>query len=92
MSTITEEERIRFRARSEEIAKAGERWLEEKRAEIDRLAVGTVVVIDVATGEYITAATRIEAMDEYDRRIGPDRPGFIHQVGRRIFLGGGLLG
>lgn len=92
MTTITEEELSRSRARSEAIATAGECWLEKKRGEIDQLAVGTVIIIDVDTGEYVTAANRIEAMNEYDRRIGSERPGFIHQVGRRIFLGGGLLG
>ena len=92
MSTITEDELARARARNEAVGAAGKRWLDEKHDEIAKLAAGTVVVIDVETGEYVTGASPIEAMDEYDRKIGPERPGFIHEVGRRIFLGGGLFG
>ena len=92
MSAITEDELAGRRDRNEAVAQAGERWLETKKIEIAKLAFGTVVIVDVETGEYVTGATHIEAMDEYDRRIGADRPGFIHEVGRRVFLGGGLLG
>lgn len=92
MTTITEDELASRRARNEANAQAGERWLEKMRAEIDRLPFGTVVIFDVETGVYVTGATHIEAMDEFDRKIGEHRPGFVHEAGRRVILGGGIIG
>ena len=85
-----EEQRAWSRARNKEVGAAGERWIARKSAELAGLPIGTVVIIDVETGEYVTAATAIDAMDEYDRRIGREMAGFIHQIGQVTFLGGGL--
>lgn len=92
MTTTSDEQLAAQRARSEAITKAGKRWIEVKSSELASLDFGTVVIFDVETGEYVTGATRLEAMDAYDRTIGPHRPGFMHQIGKRIFLGGGLFG
>ena len=90
MSTIVEQQRVQSRAHNEAAGQAGKRWVTEKAAELARLPAGTVVVIDVETGAYVTGETAIEAMDAYDRTIGPDRTGYVHRIGRPTFLGGGL--
>ena len=90
MSTMTLEDRARWRARNEAIAQDGERWIAAKAAELDKLAPGTVVIVDVETGGYVTGASHVEAMHNFDRANGPERAGFVYEVGRRTFLGGGL--
>ena len=89
---MTDADIAESRSRTEAAGEAGAAWLEKKRAELALLPIGTVVVIDVETGEYVTGKTRLEAMDAYDSKIGPHRWGFVHQVGRKTFLGGGLMG
>ena len=90
MDTMTLEDRARWRARNEAIAQEGERWIAAKAAEFAGLATGTVVIVDIETGAYVTGATHVDAMHTYDRTIGPDKAGFVYEVGRRTFIGGGL--
>lgn len=92
MTTLSDEDLARQRARNEEIGQAGERWLAQKRAEIVKFEIGTVVIFDIETGEYVTGLDYISASDDFQRRFGEGRPGFVHRVGRPIFLGGGLFG
>ena len=90
VGTITDEECTWSRERNEQVGLAGGRWVEQKAGEFERLPTGTVVIIDIETGEYVTGTTAIEAMDLYDLKIGADRAGFIHRVRRPTFIGGGL--
>lgn len=92
MSTLTDDDLASQRARTEAIGRAGRRWVVSKSSDLEQLPAGTVVIFDVETGEYVTGATHIEAMDKFDKSIGAERPSFIHEVKRRVFLGGGLLG
>ena len=92
MSTPKDEELARQRARNEEVGQAGKLWLEQKRAEIDALPVGTVVIFNVATGEYVTGLDYLVASDDFHRTFGEEMPGFVHRVGRPVFVGGGLFG
>lgn len=92
MTTITDDDRSNTRSRIEAIGAAGKRWIAAKANELAKLPQGTVVLIDIETGDYVTARTYIAAQDEFDRRFGPDRTAYEHQIGRSIFLGGGLLG
>lgn len=91
MTAPTNEELARQRARNEEIGWAGERWLQAKRAEIEALPTGTVVIFNVETGEYVTGTNALTVSDEFDLIHGHDCPGFIHRVRHPIFLGGGLF-
>ncbi len=91
MSALTEDDLAKQRARNQEVGQAGERWLQAKRAEIEALPTGTVVMFNVETGEYVTGANALAASDEFDRLYGHDCPGFIHRVRHPIFVGGGLF-
>ncbi len=92
MTTITDEELARQRARSEEIGRAGARWLKAKRAEIEALPTGTVVIFNVETGAYVTGSDSITASDAFHDLYGDETPGFIHRVRYPIVVGGGLFG
>ena len=78
------------RARSAFTAEQGQLWLERKKSEIEALPKGTVVVIDIATGEYVTGKTWLEANPIFDQRFGTSALGFVYHVGERTFIGGGI--
>jgi hypothetical protein len=44
----------------------------------------------VATGEYVTAPTRVDALVAFEERFGKQAQGFLHEVGHRTFIGGGI--
>lgn len=92
MSSTTEEELARQRTRNQEVGRAGERWLEAKRAEIEALPTGTVVIFNIETGEYVTGSDGITASAAFHSLFGESTPGFIHRVRHPIFVGGGLFG
>ena len=73
------------------ISEAGDRWLQQLELELSKLAETTVVVINVLTGEYITAATRLGGLDRFEERFGKSAPGFMHEIGRPVFIGGGVV-
>ncbi len=80
----------RSRARNEFVSKEGNYWLKRLASELAKLPDGTALVINVVNGEYVTAPTRLEAMDKFDQKFGVNTTfGFIHQIGRPIFIGGG---
>jgi hypothetical protein len=62
----------------------------EKKAELDTLPKGTVVLIDIATGNYVTAATWLAAHPIFAQRFGSSALGFVYRVGERSFIGGGI--
>jgi hypothetical protein len=65
-------------------------WAEKKRAELDALPTGTVVVIDIETGDYVTGRTGLEAHPMFKQRFGPSASGFVYRVRDRTFIGGGI--
>jgi hypothetical protein len=71
--------------------KAGNRWLQHWEQEIATLAETTVIAINVESGEYITAPTRLDAMDRFEERFGKTTVGFMHEIGRPVFVGGGIV-
>lgn len=78
------------RARSKFTAEQGQIWISRKQAELDALPKGTVVIIDIATGEYVTGKTYLDAEPEFDKRFGSSALGFVHRIGERTFVGGGI--
>ena len=78
------------RARSVFAAEQGEIWVAKKRSELDALPKGTVVVIDIATGKYVTGKTWLQAHPAFAQRFGPSALGYIYRVGERSFIGGGI--
>jgi hypothetical protein len=73
------------------VSEAGDRWLRHLEPELAGLAETTVVVINVETGEYVTAATRLGGLDRFEARFGKSTPGFMHEIGRPVFIGGGVV-
>ena len=92
MSAPTDEDLARQRVRIEEIGRAGAQWLERKRDEIDVLPVGTVVIFNIESGDYVAGPDYLSASDEFHNKFGEATPGFVHRVGRPVFVGGGLFG
>jgi hypothetical protein len=78
------------RARAAFTGEQGRLWLVKMQAEIAALAQGTVVVIDIVTGEYVTAKTWLEAHLVFTQRFGPSALGFTRHVGERTLIGGGI--
>ena len=76
--------------RTKHAAERGGEWVRSKRAELDALPVGTVVVIDVATGEMVIGKTWLEAHHDFVERFGKGTLGYVHRIGERTFIGGGI--
>jgi hypothetical protein len=73
------------------IAAEGERWRTLHGTALSALAPGTSVIIDITTGEYVTAADWHAARRAFADRFGDvGRPRFSFDVDRPIFIGGGL--
>ena len=66
-------------------------FIVEHRPAFSGMPPGTVIVIDLATGDYITAPSRLQALDAFEARIGSGTTiGWLHQIGGGIVVGGGL--
>jgi hypothetical protein len=61
------------------------------RLKVDQYPKGTVFAIDLVTGGYEKATTRIDGILAFEKRFGRGvTVGWLHEVGGRIYLGGGL--
>ena len=80
----------RLRREAELAGRQGEAWLEKLAPQLERLPQGTVLVINCATGEYVTATNQLDALHEFQRRFGNVRS-WMHEIGGRIFIGGGIV-
>jgi len=88
---MTDKEYERRRAATQFAVEQGKRWKEEKATEFAALPVGTVVMINVVNGNYVTAGSDLEAMDKFDQTFGKGTTlAYSFQVGRPIFIGGGI--
>jgi hypothetical protein len=67
----------------------GKAWVDKLEPELRALPKGTVVVINCATGEYVTAESRLAGMDRFEERFG-DVAGYLHEIGGGLFIGGGI--
>jgi hypothetical protein len=58
---------------------------------IAQLPVGTTVIIDIVSGDYVTGTTWDLALDAFEQRFGTEER-FSHSftVGRPTFIGGGV--
>jgi len=88
---MTDKEYERRRAATMFAAEQGRRWREEKADEFATLPDGTVVMINVVNGSYVTAASDLEAMAKFDQMFGTGTTlAYSFTVGRPIFIGGGI--
>jgi hypothetical protein len=78
-------------ARNDFVAAEGRRWQQVHAEAFAELRSGTTVIIDIATGEYVTAPDWHQARSAFRHRFGdPGRTSFSFDVDRPLFLGGGL--
>lgn len=82
---------IDTRAGLDAAGKAGDDWLQRLEPVLAQLKETTVVAINVESGEYITAPTRLDALDRFEERFGKSAVGFMHEIGRPVFIGGGIV-
>jgi hypothetical protein len=88
--TLTELDLEQARARSKFAAEQGKIWVSRKQSEFSELPKGTVVIIDIVTGAYVTGKTYLEASPSFGQRFGRSALGFVHRIGEHTFIGGGL--
>lgn len=80
-----------LKARANMIGDEGERWKKHHAEAFSKLAEGTTVIIDIATGDYVTGQTWHLARDAFEQRFGATgRLSHSFTVGRPIFIGGGI--
>lgn len=87
---MTELDLEQARARSKFAADQGRIWVARKQVVLDALPKGAVVIIDIATGEYVMGTNSLEAHDMFDQRFGPSALGYVYRIGGRTFIGGGI--
>jgi hypothetical protein len=89
MTDIKDRERTRNKV--DETAAEARRWRTVHAEALSKLAPGTTVIIDIATGEYVAALAWQDAEADFERRFGrSERPSFTFDVDRPLFIGGGL--
>jgi hypothetical protein len=79
----------RFRAERVEVIMTGLR----QRAILSNLAIGTVIVMDLVSGEHIVATTRLGGVQAFKQHFGIGQTvGWLHEIGGGIVVGGGIGG
>jgi len=88
---MTDYEYERMRTHTAFAVEQGKRWREEKAAELAGLPAGTVVMINVVNGRYVTAPNRLEAMAKFHQLFGENNTlAFSFEVDRPVIIGGGI--
>jgi len=73
----------------DDIGRRAETWLTNHTDAVSKLAIGTILIINVATGEYVAAPSEDQAEAEFQGKFGRRVRGFVHRVGRPTTIGGG---
>ena len=74
----------------ERIASRGKAWVAANADALASLPRNAVVAINVATGEFVSAADSLSAMDMFEERFGKDAWAWVHHNDGPITVGGGL--
>ena len=89
MTTINDP--VHLKERAALVGQEAARWKTHHAPAFAQLPVGTTVMIDITTGEYVTGSTWHLALDAFEQRFGTeDRLSHSFTIGRPIFIGGGL--
>ncbi len=89
MASITDSEEQKITLK--ETGEAGERWKEHHAETFASLPKGTAVIINVASGEYVTAPDWHAARRIFEQRFGAGFvPAYSFVVGKPVFVGGGI--
>jgi hypothetical protein len=79
----------RFRAERVEALMNGLR----RQAVFASLGIGTVIVMDLVSGEHLIAPNRLGGLQAFKQRFGNGRTvGWLHEIGGGIVVGGGVGG
>lgn len=68
----------------------GVRWLDENKAAVAALPVGTVIAVNMATDDFVHGSSGLTAMDRFEEAFGLGVVAWVHETGIPISLGGGL--
>ncbi len=91
MTSTTMERAEQLRADPSLLETAAGHWLSVLAPEIAGLPRASVIVIDLIEGGYVVAADRLAALDAFEARFGAGRPGWLHQIGGNIVVGGSIV-
>ena len=75
---------------AKEICDRGEAWRKIHADRFKDFIAGTYVIIEVASGEYVSAETWHLANESFKQKFGPGKFGYSFDVDRPIFIGGGI--
>lgn len=82
---------VHLKERAALVGQEAARWKAHHAAAFAQIPVGTTVIIDITSGEYVTGPTWHLALDAFEQRFGTeDRLSHSFTIGRPIFIGGGL--
>ena len=73
----------------EQIGSAGEKWLALHSDLVRSFPGGTVLAINVMTGEFEHGARHVVVMDKFEKRFGSATVAFVHEVAVPATVGGG---
>lgn len=70
---------------------AADAWLDACDHWLADLPKGKVIVVDLLTGDYVSASTRLLALVAFKKQFGQGKTvGWLHEVGGGAVLGGGV--
>ena len=70
---------------------AAQFWLASLHPHLTGLTKGQVVVIDLVSGRFVVASSRLAGVDAFEAEFGIDTTvGWLHQIGGGVVLGGGI--
>lgn len=72
----------------DDIGRKGDAWLAAHAELVASFPAGTVIMIEVASGNYETAKSYEAARTAFRSRFGPSAPAHVHRVGMPIRVGG----
>jgi hypothetical protein len=78
------------RARAERHNAVADRWLADNAAFVASLSTGTVVIINIATGDFVVGPSAADAKAAFRAKFGTEAGGWLHRIGHPLFIGGGL--
>ena len=82
---------VHLKERTALIGQEAARWKSHHANAFAQLSIGTTVMIDITTGDYVTGSSWHLALDAFEQRFGTEeRLSHSFTVGRPIFIGGGL--
>jgi hypothetical protein len=74
----------------ENIDSFADAWMDQNKQMISELAFGTAVAVRVPVGDFLTARSRHDAIDQFMERFGRNAKAHVFTVGIPLTIGGGF--